>query len=86
MRGLEAESQFGAEQVRLWRRSFREHSLLLAPAGLRDSFGDPRYTGLDRSQVPLGESLEDTRRKAVECWIDTNCRAQLRWGATVGLN
>jgi 2,3-bisphosphoglycerate-dependent phosphoglycerate mutase len=67
----EAENRFGAERVRLWRRSFRGRPPQLAPGDVRDSFGDPRYTGLDRSQVPLGESLEDTKRRVSECWIDT---------------
>jgi 2,3-bisphosphoglycerate-dependent phosphoglycerate mutase len=66
----EAESQFGVEQVRLWRRSFRGRPPQALPGDVRDSFGDPRYTGLDRSQVPLGESLEDTKRRVTDCWVD----------------
>jgi 2,3-bisphosphoglycerate-dependent phosphoglycerate mutase len=66
----EAENRFGAEQVRLWRRSFGGRPPLLLPGDVRDSFGDPRYTGLDRSQIPLGESLKDTRYRVAECWID----------------
>jgi 2,3-bisphosphoglycerate-dependent phosphoglycerate mutase len=60
--------QCGAEQVRLWRRSFD----VQPPALTRD---DPRYPGHDRryadvptDQLPLTESLQDTIARVLPYW------------------
>lgn len=59
---------WGAEQVHEWRRGFRKRPPMLDPGEVRDSFGVPAYRGLARSQVPLGESLQDTEVRVRECW------------------
>lgn len=67
----EAELRFGAEQIRTWRRSFEEPPPLLAPDDPRTSYDDPRYRDLDRSQLPLTESLKDVVARVLPFWDDT---------------
>ncbi len=59
---------WGAQQVQQWRRGFRQRPPLLDPDDERDSFGRPAYQGLSRTQVPLGESLQDTQVRVQACW------------------
>lgn len=68
MSRAEAVRRFGAEQVHLWRRGFRERPPMLALGDARDSFGVIPYEQLSREQVPLGESLQDTQRRVRSCW------------------
>ncbi|MBK5169712.1 2,3-bisphosphoglycerate-dependent phosphoglycerate mutase [Burkholderia sp. R-70211] len=68
MKKSEAAKLYGDEQVRIWRRGFRERPPLITPGEVHDSFGELRYAGLCRSQVPLGESLQDTRARVRQCW------------------
>ena len=68
MKKAQATSIFGPDQVRLWRRSFNERPPPLLPGDPRDSFGVPPYDGLSRSEVPLGESLQDTQSRVLAYW------------------
>ena len=52
----------GAEQVKIWRRSFEIPPPPLDPGSQYDVSGDRRYAGLT---VPLTESLKDTIARAV---------------------
>lgn len=68
MNRAQATQRYGEEQVRLWRRGFRQRPPLLEPGDARDSFGAVPYQALQREQVPLGESLQDTQQRALACW------------------
>lgn len=68
MAKAQAEALYGAEQVRRWRRGYAHRPPLLAAGDARDSFGTAAYQGLRRAQVPLAESLQDTRARVLACW------------------
>ena len=68
MKKADAAAVYGADQVRRWRRGFNERPPPLMPGDTRDSFGAPRYAGLCRSEVPLGESLQDTQSRVLAHW------------------
>ena len=60
--------KYGDEQVKLWRRSFDVRPPCLAE-------DDPRYPGreecykhLDKTLLPLAESLRDTSQRTLPCW------------------
>ena len=62
------EKEYGLEQVKLWRRSYKTKPPLL-------SLDDPRYPGLDtkyenltKEELPRGESLEDTIHRVLPYW------------------
>ena len=75
MKKAEVAAIHSGEQVRLWRRSFKERPPLLQPGDSRDSFGAPPYAGLCRNEVPLGESLQDTSARVLAHWNDVVCPA-----------
>jgi 2,3-bisphosphoglycerate-dependent phosphoglycerate mutase len=50
---------FGAEQVRLWRRSYDVPPPPLAPGDPRGSEDDPRYRDVPREFIPATECLKD---------------------------
>ncbi len=50
----------GAEQVKIWRRSFDIPPPALAPDDPRHPRFDPRYAGVDVASLPAAESLKDT--------------------------
>lgn len=55
----EATEKFGADQVLLWRRSFDVQAPALEANDERSPYNDPRYAGVDKSELPLTESLQD---------------------------
>jgi 2,3-bisphosphoglycerate-dependent phosphoglycerate mutase len=67
----ETTQRHGAEQVRLWRRSYSVRPPALAREDERNPAGDPRYAGLQAEDVPLTESLADTVGRALPYWHDT---------------
>jgi 2,3-bisphosphoglycerate-dependent phosphoglycerate mutase len=64
----ETAAKYGDEQVLVWRRSYDTPPNPLEPGDPRDSFGDPRYAGLPRAQVPLTECLKDTVARVMPAW------------------
>jgi 2,3-bisphosphoglycerate-dependent phosphoglycerate mutase len=66
----ETAAQYGDEQVLVWRRSYDTPPNPLTPGDERDAFGDPRYAGLSREQVPLTECLKDTVARVLPAWND----------------
>jgi len=60
--------QVGAEQVKIWRRSFDIAPPPLEPASEYDVSADRRYAGIE---VPLTESLKDTIARVLPCWDET---------------
>lgn len=64
------EERYGEGQVHRWRRGFLD----LPPAlpeedeRFRQILCDPRYTDLEKSQMPRTESLKDTLDRVLPCW------------------
>ncbi|MFX6724700.1 2,3-bisphosphoglycerate-dependent phosphoglycerate mutase, partial [Acinetobacter baumannii] len=53
------------------RRSYDTPPNPLTPGEERDAFGDARYAGLSREQVPLTECLKDTVARVLPAWNDS---------------
>jgi 2,3-bisphosphoglycerate-dependent phosphoglycerate mutase len=64
----ETAAKFGDEQVLVWRRSYDTPPPALEADDERASFGDPRYAGLPRAQIPLTECLKDTVARVLPAW------------------
>ena len=64
----ETAAKFGEQQVLAWRRSYDVPPPALEPADPRHAGHDPRYAGLDKSDIPLTECLKDTVERVVPYW------------------
>ena len=58
----------GADQVKIWRRSYDVPPPALEKTDERWPGHDPRYTGLAPSDVPSAESLKDTVARMLPFW------------------
>jgi 2,3-bisphosphoglycerate-dependent phosphoglycerate mutase len=67
----ETASQYGAEQVHIWRRSFAVRPPLLALEDERSSHLDARYQKLDPNEIPRGECLQDTIARVLPLWHES---------------
>jgi 2,3-bisphosphoglycerate-dependent phosphoglycerate mutase len=72
-------ARHGAEQVRIWRRSFDVPPPALAPGGAFDLAGDRRYAGVT---IPTHESLKDTIARVLPYW-EERIATELRRGRRV---
>ena len=63
----ETAEKYGDEQVHEWRRSYDTPPPALDVAD-NPFAGDPRYAGLEPSQVPLTECLKDTVARVLPYW------------------
>jgi 2,3-bisphosphoglycerate-dependent phosphoglycerate mutase len=82
----EIKQQFGAEQLRLWRRSYDTPPPPLSSDNPYDVAGDPRYRDLDPADVPRTECLADVVRRVVPYWesaIVPDLRATAAHGGAV---
>ena len=64
----ETAAKYGAEQVKLWRRSYDIRPPALDEADPRYPGKDPRYRNLLKEQLPLSECLKDTVDRFLPCW------------------
>ncbi|RBA24961.1 2,3-diphosphoglycerate-dependent phosphoglycerate mutase [Herminiimonas fonticola] len=71
MNKAETAKKYGADQVLQWRRSYDTPPKLLAEDDPRTMYDDPRYVGLKREEIPLGECLKDTLQRVEPYWNDT---------------
>ena len=78
----ETAAKFGDEQVLVWRRSYDTPPPALEAGDDRTSFGDPRYAGLDKGQIPLTECLKDTVARVMPAW-DEEIAPQIRAGKNI---
>ncbi|OON60066.1 phosphoglyceromutase [Massilia sp. KIM] len=78
----ETAAKFGDEQVLVWRRSYDTPPPALDENDERTSFKDPRYAGLDKSQIPLTECLKDTVARVMPAW-DEEIAPQIRAGKNI---
>ena len=67
----ETAAKFGEEQVLLWRRSYDLPPPALERLDPRHPGGDPRYSDLAESELPLTECLKDTVSRFVPYWSET---------------
>jgi 2,3-bisphosphoglycerate-dependent phosphoglycerate mutase len=67
----ETAKKFGDEQVLVWRRSYDTPPPMLAADDPRCERSDPRYAGLNPSDVPLTECLKDTVARVMPFWNET---------------
>ncbi|HEV2818467.1 MAG TPA: 2,3-diphosphoglycerate-dependent phosphoglycerate mutase [Allosphingosinicella sp.] len=75
----ETAARHGAEQVRLWRRSFDIPPPALEPGGEFDLANDRRYAGVT---IPTHESLKDTISRVLPYW-EERIAPELRKGRRV---
>lgn len=67
----ETAEKHGAEQVKIWRRSYDTPPPALTEDDPRHPSRDPRYKHLDQAELPLSESLKDTVARFLPYWNDT---------------
>jgi 2,3-bisphosphoglycerate-dependent phosphoglycerate mutase len=67
----ETASQYGEDQVLVWRRSYDIPPSALTEADPRYPGFDPRYSALNKSDLPLTECLKDTVARFLPYWHET---------------
>ena len=67
----ETAEQQGADQVKLWRRSYDVRPPALTPDDPRYPGNDPRYANLKEEELPLTECLKDTVERFLPYWHET---------------
>ncbi len=68
MNKSEAALRYGAEQVRIWRRSYDVAPPALSPDDERNPVRDPRYARVPSHELPLAESLKNTAERVRRIW------------------
>ncbi len=74
--------QFGADQVKLWRRSYDVPPPQVMPSHEHHPSHDPRYRLLAQDALPAAECLKDVVARVLPYWFDTVV-PQLRSGQRV---
>lgn len=64
----ETAEKHGADQVKIWRRSYDTPPPPLTADDPRYLGNDPRYAGLTKDQIPLSECLKDTVERFMPSW------------------
>ena len=67
----ETAEKHGADQVKIWRRSYDIPPPVLTIDDPRHPSKDPRYASVDPAALPLTESLKDTVARFLPFWHDT---------------
>jgi 2,3-bisphosphoglycerate-dependent phosphoglycerate mutase len=78
----ETAEQYGADQVKIWRRSYDTPPPALERDDPRYPGHDARYAGLSPEQLPVSECLKDTVDRFLPLWHDEIAPA-IRSGARV---
>jgi len=63
--------RFGEDRVHAWRRSYAARPPLLKKSDRRYPGRDPKYKDLKASELPVGESLQDTFRRVMKYWYSS---------------
>ena len=79
----ETAEAFGAEQVKLWRRSYDTPPPALSPDDPRHPRHDDRYRDLPSSVLPATECLADVVRRMVPYWEDAIVPDLRRFGGVL---
>ena len=61
----ETAEKYGEEQVKIWRRSFAVKPPILDETSSQNPKNQEQYRGIDKNELPLCESLEDTIKRVV---------------------
>ncbi len=80
----ETAEQYGAEQVKLWRRSYDTPPPPLPAGDPRHPAGDPRYRDVPADALPATECLADVVKRALPYWDDAIVPDLLETGARGG--
>ena len=64
----ETAAKHGEAQIKIWRRSYDIPPPPLTPDDPRNPARDPRYAGLQPSELPLTETLKDTVARFLPYW------------------
>jgi 2,3-bisphosphoglycerate-dependent phosphoglycerate mutase len=75
-------AKHGAEQVKIWRRSYDIPPPPLELSDERHPRFDPRYAGLSATEIPATESLKDTLARVLPYW-ERRIAPELRAGRNV---
>jgi 2,3-bisphosphoglycerate-dependent phosphoglycerate mutase len=67
----EMASKYGEEQVLIWRRSYDIRPPALEATDPRYPGNDPRYSDMDKKDLPLTECLKDTVARFLPYWHET---------------
>ena len=67
----ETAKEYGEAQVKIWRRSYDIPPPVLEWDDPRHPHFDPRYAGLDKTQLPATESLKITLERVLPYWHTT---------------
>jgi 2,3-bisphosphoglycerate-dependent phosphoglycerate mutase len=62
--------KYGADQVKIWRRSYDVRPPDIEPGSEFDVSDDPRYRDLPREVIPRAECLKDTLERTLPYWED----------------
>lgn len=66
----ETTAKYGAEQVKIWRRSFDVPPPPITADDPRHPRFDLRYRGIPAAMLPATESLKETLGRVEQCWVD----------------
>jgi 2,3-bisphosphoglycerate-dependent phosphoglycerate mutase len=75
-------ARFGADQVKIWRRSYDVPPPPIADDNPHNPNGDERYAQVPASELPLSECLKDVVERLLPYW-DAGIAPDLRAGHTV---
>lgn len=64
----ETAEKYGADQVKIWRRSYDTQPPSLEESDQRYPGHDPRYAGLNEKELPAAECLKDTVERFLPMW------------------
>ena len=78
----ETADRYGADQVKIWRRSYDVPPPPIAEDNPHNPNGDERYAQVPRGELPLTECLKDVVARLLPCW-DEVIAPDLRAGHTV---
>lgn len=79
----ETAAKYGEEQVHIWRRSYDVAPQPLAEDDVRSPLVDPRYDGVDRTVLPLTESLKDTIERILPYWENHIKKDLVQYGSLI---
>lgn len=66
----EATEKFGAEQVKIWRRSYDTAPPVISAANAHNPNDDPRYARIPADVLPASECLKDVVDRMLPYWFD----------------
>ncbi|MBS5938739.1 2,3-diphosphoglycerate-dependent phosphoglycerate mutase [Clostridium sp.] len=66
----ETSEKYGEDQVKIWRRSFSVKPPILDETSSQNPKIQEQYRGIDKNELPLCESLEDTIKRVVPYFND----------------